>query len=67
MQHLNGDAPQTSINTQMETTSTLANAIQLAALVFEKVSGREISNLEHHDSSVGSLIAAAINQNISGQ
>lgn len=53
-----------SPETQLETTATLANAIILAKMVFANVSGREISNLDHHENDVDSLIAASINKHI---
>lgn len=56
-----------SPQTQLETSSTLANAIGLARIIFDKVAGREISNLEHHDSSVDDLIAANINKHIASK
>lgn len=51
---------------QLETVSTLANSILLIKCVFLKVSGREISNLDHHESDVDDLIAANINKHIAG-
>lgn len=63
----NPNAATISPETQMETTATLANAIQLTKLVFNKVAGREISNLDHHDSDVDDLIAASINKHIASQ
>lgn len=64
---INPNAATISPETQLETSSTLANAILLVKMVFENVSGREISNLDHHESSVDDLIAASINKHIASQ
>lgn len=56
-----------TIETQMETTSTLANAILLTKLIFNEVAGREVSNLDHNESDVDDLIAAALNKHIASR
>lgn len=56
-----------SPQTQLETSATLANAIGLTRMIFNKVAGREISNLDHHDTSVDDLIAASINKHIASK
>ncbi len=64
---VNPNAGTMSPQTQLETASTLANAIGLTRMIFTKISGREISNLDHHDSDVDDLIAASINKHLSGK
>lgn len=65
--HVNPNAGTMSQQTQLETTATLANAIGLTEMIFNKISGREISNLDHHDTGISDLIAASINKHISGK
>lgn len=63
-QTANPNAITISPETQLETSATLANAILLTKLIFLNVAGREISNLDHHESDVEDLIAASINKHI---
>lgn len=56
-----------TVEQQMETTATLANAILLTKLVFNDASGREISNLDHNESDIDDLIAAAFNKHIASR
>lgn len=63
----NPNATSMTAQAQLETTATLANAILLTKLIFLNVSGREISNLDHHESDVDDLIAASINKHIASR
>lgn len=63
----NANSVTISPETQLETAATLANAIIVAKLVFLNVAGREISNLDHYESGVDSLIAASINKHIASK
>lgn len=63
----NPNQPAITPQTQLETAATLANAIGLTQKIFLKISGREISNLDHHDQSINTLIASSINKHISGK
>lgn len=51
---------------KLETVKTLADAGQLAKCVFLKISGREISSLDHMDDSLDTLIMSSINKHIAG-
>ncbi len=61
------NTPIPTVESQLESTATIANAILLTKLIFMGVSGREISNLEHLDTNVDDLIAANINKQIASK
>ena len=53
-----------TVQSKLETTATLANAIQLTKMIFKEISGNEISTMEHDDGDLEAMIAAAMNQEL---
>lgn len=67
MQNIKPLSPALTTENKLETIKTLADAGQLAKQVFLKVSGREVSSLDHMDDSLDSLVMSSLNKHIAGK